>query len=64
VSTDHARLRQMLDDQVEYGIALQRAIYSHVHGQPVKPEVAVLCPHAAKMLNDSLAELKQQKVCT
>jgi hypothetical protein len=43
------------DKKMEYAIALQRAIEHHCRGEEVPPEIAVECPHHARMLNDHRA---------
>ena len=43
------------DTDMDYAIALQRAIEWHCKGKAVPPEVAARCPHHAEKLNKALA---------
>ena len=44
------------DKQIDYSIALQRAIEHHRRGVAVPPQIAANCPHHAQMLNEHLAQ--------
>ena len=41
--------------QVDYSIALQRAVEHHCRGVEIPSEIATKCPHHSKMLNDKLS---------
>lgn len=59
------RLRDALaqpDTDMSYTIALQRAIEWHCDGKAVPPDVAVVCPYHAEMLNKTLAQPEQEPV--
>ncbi len=47
--------RANLDKQIEYTVALQRAIEHHCRGAIVPPDLAAECPNHAEMLNARLA---------
>ena len=50
-----ATMQKQREDARDYSIALQRAIEHHSRGVEVPPEIAILCPHHAQMLNQHLA---------
>jgi hypothetical protein len=51
-----AAMEKQRDEQVDYSIALQRAIEHHRRGVAVPPQIASNCPHHAQMLNEHLAQ--------
>jgi hypothetical protein len=51
-----AAMQKQRDEQVDYSIALQRAIEHHRRGVAVPPQIASNCPHHAQMLNEHLAQ--------
>ena len=63
INDENERLRAELaaamkqrDKQIDYSIALQRAIEHHRRGVAVPPQIAANCPHHAQMLNEHLAQ--------
>jgi hypothetical protein len=51
-----AAMQKQRDEQMDYSIALQRAIEHHRRGVAVPPEIAANCPYHARMLNEHLAQ--------
>lgn len=49
-----ATLESALARSIDYSIALQRAIEHHCRGSEVPDQIAIACPHHAKMLNDRM----------
>jgi len=59
---DNQNLRGMYESQLDYGVALQRAIEFHCKNEYVPMEVFTECPHHSKMLNQNLTENEDLKI--